>query len=128
MGELPDKRMRQHGARRGYDISSRARQVTAADFDRFDYICAMDDNNVRSLLQLARSADDCHKILCAARFMTHHPRYDSIPDPYYGGDTDFELALDLIEDACDGMLRLLLRRGGKGAIGIGPYRSRPGSP
>ena len=108
VGELPDRRMRRHGARRGYDISSRARQVTQQDFGCFDYIFAMDDDNVRALRRLARNDDDRAKILCTADFLSQHPLHTTVPDPYYGDDSDFELALDLIEDACEGIIRLVL--------------------
>ncbi len=104
VGQLPDSRMRAHGLRRGYRIDSRARQVRTADFDRFDYIFAMDHENVSNLMRLARNDSDRKKILCTADFMTRHPGRDTVPDPYYGGDSGFELALDLIEDACDGIL------------------------
>lgn len=107
VGELPDRRMRRHGAQRGYDISSRARQVTRSDFEHFDYIFAMDDDNVRALDHIAGSGHDRRKILCTADFMTRHPEHTTVPDPYYGDDSDFELALDLIEDACDGIIKWL---------------------
>lgn len=106
-GQLPDRRMRRHGAQRGYDISSIARQIKPSDFDRFDYIFAMDNENVKALTRLARNDEDRKKIYCTADFMTRHPEYDTVPDPYYGGDRDFELALDLIEDACDGIIKWL---------------------
>lgn len=99
--------MRSHGASRGYDLSSRARQIKPADFGRFDYVFAMDHQNVADLNRVARNDDDRKKILCTADFMTRHPQYDTVPDPYYGGDADFELALDLIEDACDGIIAWL---------------------
>ena len=50
-------------------------------------------------------------MMCAADFMTRHPDHSSMPDPYYGGDSGFELALDLIEDACDGIIAMLDGRG-----------------
>jgi len=107
-GQLPDRRMRRHGARRGYDISSVARQIKAADFARFDCIMGMDGQNMADLRHLAPDDESRKKLLCAADFMSHHPEHDTIPDPYYGGDADFELALDLIEDACDGIINRLL--------------------
>lgn len=107
-GQRPDRRMRSHGADRGYDISSIARQIKQADFDRFDYIIGMDHENMADLKRLARSESDRSKILCAADYMTRHPGYNTVPDPYYGGDKGFELALDLIEDACDGIISNLL--------------------
>lgn len=96
--------MRTHGASRGYDLSSRARQIKPADFSRFDYVFAMDHQNVADLNCVARNDADRKKIMCTADFMSRHPQYDTVPDPYYGGDADFELALDLIEDACDGII------------------------
>lgn len=110
-GQLPDRRMRSHGARRGYDISSIARQVRPGDFARFDYIFGMDHENMADLRRLARTDAERAKVMCAADFMTRHPQYDTVPDPYYGGDGDFEQALDLIEDACDGIIDRLFSVG-----------------
>ena len=107
-GQLPDSRMRSCAARRGYDLNSRARQVKTSDFDRFDYIFAMDHENVADLERLARNDADRQKILCLADYLTEHPDYHTVPDPYYGGEADFELALDLIEDACAEVARRLL--------------------
>lgn len=106
-GELPDRRMREHGKRHGYDFCSRARQVRREDFGRFDYIIGMDNENMSDLMALARSDDDRRKLMCMAGFMSRHPEYDTIPDPYYGNAGDFELAIELIEDACDGLLKWL---------------------
>lgn len=110
-GQLPDRRMRSHGARRGYDIGSIARQVRPGDFARFDYIFGMDHENMADLRRLARTDAERAKVMCAADFMTRHPQFDTVPDPYYGGDGDFELALDLIEDACDGIIDRLFSVG-----------------
>lgn len=110
-GQLPDRRMRSHGARRGYDVSSIARQIKQEDFARFDYIFGMDHENMADLRRLARTEEERTKVMCAADFMTRHPGYDTVPDPYYGGDKDFELALDLIEDACDGIIGWMVKRG-----------------
>ena len=67
----------------------------------------MDHENMADLRRLARTDEERGKILCAADFMTRHPGYDTVPDPYYGGADGFELALDLIEDACDGIIARL---------------------
>ncbi|MEE1092588.1 MAG: low molecular weight protein-tyrosine-phosphatase [Prevotella sp.] len=103
VGELPDSRMRRLGTRRGYKFESRARQVERADFNHYDYIIAMDNDNIKALNALARNDSDREKIICLASFLTKHPGFSTIPDPYYGGEKDFELALDLIEDACEGL-------------------------
>lgn len=110
-GQLPDRRMREHGARRGYDICSRARQIRREDFAKFDYIFGMDHENMADLKRMARTDEERKKVMCTADFMTRHPEYDTVPDPYYGGAEDFELALDLIEDACDGMIDWLEKSG-----------------
>lgn len=104
VGELPDRRMRQHGARHGYDFCSRARQFEAADFDRFDTIIVMDDDNRRAVLRMARNEKERQKVQMMASFLRHHQGHTEIPDPYYGGDRGFELVIELLEDACEGLL------------------------
>ena len=103
-GELPDKRMRVHAARRGYALTHRARQVRSADFADFDIIVAMDDSNYDNLRHLAPSPEDEQKIVRMIDFCRLHPYYYSVPDPYYEGASGFELVLDLLEDACAGLL------------------------
>jgi len=113
-GQLPDLRMRRCGAARGYVFDHRARQVKATDFEHFDYILGMDEENMSDLAALRHryfgNDDDTARaqLLCLARFMQHHKEQDTIPDPYYGGQRDFERALDLIEDACEGLLEAFL--------------------
>lgn len=99
-GQLPDPRMRERAAARGYRLNSRARQVKAYDFDEFDIIFGMDEENIADLNKVARSDADRKKIRSLADYMTQHPRYTTVPDPYYGTEKDFDIALDLIEDAC----------------------------
>lgn len=108
VGQLPDSRMRQHGAQRGYHIDHIARQFDArTDFSRFDYIVVMDDDNYRSIARQARSPQERSKIVRMADHFVKYRGHDSVPDPYYGGGRDFELALDLIEDGCGGLLKWL---------------------
>lgn len=100
-GQLPDRRMREHGARRGYRIDHPARQFDARrDFRDFDVIVAMDDDNYHDLILKANTEDERGKVTRMANFLTCHPGHDSVPDPYYGGSGGFDLALDLIEDGC----------------------------
>jgi len=108
-GEAPDRRSQAHAARRGYDLSGlRARQVVDADFDQFDLILAMDWDN------LALLEDMCPPPARARlRRLTEHCRRRAspvVPDPYSGGVDDFEQVLDLVEDACDGLVDLLRRQ------------------
>ena len=107
VGDLPDRRMRSHGARHGYDFTSRARQFRPEDFDRFDMIIGMDDKNVSDLRCRARNERDIQKIHCMTEYLACHPRQHSVPDPYYGGAADFELVIELLEDGCSELLRKL---------------------
>ena len=108
VGQLPDKRMREHGARRGYRIDHIARQFDATkDFDRFDYIVVMDEDNYRNITRQARNDDDRKKVIRMADYFIKYKGRTSVPDPYYGDGEDFELALDLIEDGCKGLLARL---------------------
>lgn len=99
--------MRVHAARRGYELSHRARQVRESDFERFDLIIAMDDSNFDRLRQMAPTPDDERKVVRMADFFSSHPWADCVPDPYYDGAEGFENALDLIEDGCNTLLRKL---------------------
>jgi protein-tyrosine phosphatase len=103
-GEPADKRMQKHAQKRGYNLTSIARKFDPEnDFDRFDIIVAMDDENVQSLKNLARNENDLKKIHKMTDFSKEW-NYDEVPDPYYGGEDGFELVLDLLEDACEGLL------------------------
>jgi len=105
-GELPDSRMRDHAFRRGYKLTSRSRPIKKDDFGKFDLIIGMDDNNIYNLKRLAPSRESQQKI----RLMTDYCQYytdDHVPDPYYGGPSGFEHVLDLLEDACEGLLNEL---------------------
>ncbi len=106
-GQLPDSRMRERALKRGYNLDSRARQVERRDFDRFDIIFGMDKENMADLSRLARNDEDRSKLRCLADCLTSHQQYTTVPDPYYGGTADFDLALDLIEDACHEVARKL---------------------
>lgn len=102
-GELPDARMRSHGRKRGYDFCSRSRLFKRVDFDRFDYIVVMDDSNYSNVSSLALTDGDEKKIHRMTDFSSRFS-HDHIPDPYYSGASGFELVLDLLEDACEGLL------------------------
>lgn len=108
-GELPDKRMRVHARRRGYDLTHRSRRVSSSDFDDFDVIVAMDDSNYHRLRELAPTAEDAAKIVRMIDYCRLSTRYDYVPDPYYEGAEGFELVLDLLQDACRGLLDELTR-------------------
>lgn len=105
VGEPADARMSQIGIKRGYNLTSRARRFDPNnDFDRFDYIIGMDRQNVNDLKSIARNKNERKKIYLMTNFSIH-TTYDSVPDPYFGGDAGFELVYDILEDTCEGLLR-----------------------
>lgn len=105
-GELPDSRMRMHAARRGYDLTHRSRPVTTTDFYDYDLIIAMDDRNVDDLCERAPGMEEERKIVRMTDFCRTKV-VDHVPDPYYGGASGFENVLDILEDACEGLLEQL---------------------
>lgn len=106
-GDKADPRMRKHGGERGYAVTSISRPVTYQDFEDFDLIVGMDDSNVRALYDKAPSVEASRKIVRMADYLTSHPDYDHIPDPYYGGAKGFDLVIDLLEDGVTNLLKQL---------------------
>lgn len=108
-GEPPDERSQAHARRRGYDLSPlRARQLLAEDFDRFDLVLAMDDDNLARARRLCPPAQ--RERLGLLMDYAPHTGRAHVPDPYYGGAAGFEEVLDLVEAACDGLIAELSQR------------------
>ena len=106
IGKAPDPRTVRAAAQRGYDLASlRARQVVENDFHQFDFILAMDRNNLADL-QAIRPARSSAELGLFLDYAGDFPESE-VPDPYYGGDQGFELVLDLIENASDGLIARL---------------------
>lgn len=106
VGNAPDARSTRHAAIRGYDLSTqRARQFAAEDFERFDYVLAMDHDNL-AILQRACPAQHRHKVKLFMEYATRSGS-DIVPDPYYGGANGFDMVLDYVEDAADGLIAAL---------------------
>ncbi|WP_353400000.1 low molecular weight protein-tyrosine-phosphatase [Hydrogenophaga sp. 5NK40-0174] len=103
IGAEPDERSQEHAAKRGYDISAlRAQRLTARDCETSDHILVMDEANLRDTLIVCPDGHR-HKV----RLLTEHCqrlRAHDVPDPYYGGANGFEHVLDIVEDACEGLL------------------------
>lgn len=107
VGELADFRMRQHAKKRGIIITGKSRKFNAkSDFDSFDLIIAMDNQNYNDLLLLSRDDSDRKKVFLMTDFCIDL-KCSSVPDPYYGGEAGFENVLDILEDACEGLIRKL---------------------
>jgi protein-tyrosine-phosphatase len=112
----PDPRAQRAAALRGYDLSTlRARTMDEGDFSRFQHIVAMDSTHLAWLHKRAPDETQAHLQL----LMDHarqHPGLHEVPDPYYGGPAGFERVLDLIEDACDGLVAKLQEQLAQGAL------------
>jgi len=103
IGKAPDSRTIAAARARGFDLGSlRARQVSSADFAEYDYVLAMDKSNLKDLQSLKPSNYRGQLGL----FLTFgsQEQYREVPDPYYGEGDAFELVLDLVEDAAQGLL------------------------
>jgi protein-tyrosine phosphatase len=109
IGEPPDRRAQQAALRRGVDLSPlMARQVYDTDFHEFDYILAMDRDNLADL-QAICPPQHSHKLHLFLDFAPDHPE-DEVPDPYYGNKSGFERVLDLTDAAARGLLLDICRR------------------
>jgi protein-tyrosine phosphatase len=104
VGEEPDVRAQKTALKRGVDLSGlKARRAVPADFERFDYVLAMDRDNYQGLEAICPSGHEykLHLFLSFAPNLEH----DEVPDPYYGGPQGFERVLDMIEEASEGLLQ-----------------------
>ena len=104
--EKPDHRAQKAGIARGYSFDKiKARKVTVQDFEKFDLILAMDQQNIKDLIEIAPSNLQ-YKIQL---FLDYAENFDEqeVPDPYYGGAKGFQFVLDLVEDASDGLIKRL---------------------
>lgn len=111
VGAPPDERSQAHALKRGYDLNTlRARQLEAHDFARFDLVLAMDDDNLAHAHRLCAPAQR-HRLKLLMDYAPHAGN-PHVPDPYYGGAAGFEEVLDLVEEACDGLIASLSRRKG----------------
>jgi protein-tyrosine phosphatase len=106
VGKAPDSRAQHAGRGRGYDLSPlRARQIDVRDFDRFDLLLAMDDENVSNLLRLC-PPERRARVRLLMEFAPEGGGREVV-DPYFGGNEGFEAVLDQCEAACRGLLTRL---------------------
>jgi protein-tyrosine phosphatase len=110
VGKPPDRRSQMTALRRGIDLADlRARRVLVEDFERYDLVLAMDEDNLGILATMCPN-EHGHKLRL---FMEYAPDWGvrEVPDPYYGGDSGFERVLDMVEAAARGLIEEI-RRGG----------------
>jgi protein-tyrosine phosphatase len=104
-GAQPDKRSQAVGEEKGYSFKGlKCRKVVEQDFEKFDYILGMDNENVANLLE-ACPEEFQHKVSLYLSFSQSEEQ--EVPDPYYGGKGGFEYVLDLIEQGADGFIEHL---------------------
>lgn len=103
-GQGADQRMKEHAKKRNYDLTHIARKIRKEDFDKFDYIITMDDENYSDVLAFANEYNKKANVFKLTSFCQHHTAKE-VPDPYYGGAEEFEFVLDLLEDGCYGLLK-----------------------
>ena len=109
VGSPPDRRAIAHGEKRGLAMKKlRGRQVQRSDFDRFDFILAMDDDNLEKLLRLRPQGSRAEVGLLMDYARDAGSR--EVPDPYYGGTEEFERVLDLVDAASAGLVKALKSR------------------
>jgi protein-tyrosine phosphatase len=113
-GEAPDRRARAAGARRGIPIDGAARKFERSDWDRFDYVLAMDRANYEDLETTAPAEARAGKLHLLRSFDPASPSGSSVPDPYYGGDDGFDEVLELCLSACRPLLERIRRERGLG--------------
>ena len=109
IGEPSDPRSRSAGQRRGYELNGLARQFTREDFGKFEYVLAMDQDNLRALKKLAPDQTSRDKVQLLRSYDPTAEPGAEVPDPYYGGADGFNHVIDICERACRGLLEHIQR-------------------
>ena len=105
-GKPADVRMQKHARLRGYELNSISRPFEYDDFEMFDWIITMDEDNYQQIKWFDQSIIYADKIRRMTDFC-NTAQVSEVPDPYYGGNQGFENVLDLLEDACQGLLEFV---------------------
>ena len=105
-GASADPRIREYAGLRGYELNSIARKFVLQDFEIFDWIITMDENNYSQIRLLDPNSSFTHKIRRMTDFC-ETTKISSVPDPYYGGSRGFETVIDILEDACGEFLKYI---------------------
>lgn len=108
-GDLPDRRMRITAIQHGYDLTHRSRTVKPSDFYYFDLIFGMDNQNLRDLHRTAPDEELDRKILPMANLALRFPDITEVPDPYWDGIDGFHNVLNILEDACSELIKLITK-------------------
>ena len=110
VGERADPRSRAEALRRGIELPSRARKFVAADFERFDYVVAMDRQNHTDMEELTAVPSHLAKLHLLRAFDAASAHELDVPDPYYGGVNGFARVFDICRAGCEGLLAIIRER------------------
>jgi protein-tyrosine phosphatase len=110
IGSSPDRRMTAAALQRGIAMRGQARQFKRSDFEQFDLILAMDDENYEDILAQDRHGTYRNKVKRMCAFCQTYTDQE-VPDPYYGGQEGFNYVINLLLDACEGLLDHLVQEG-----------------
>ena len=103
VGESPDARAAMVASRHGVELESRARQITQEDLGRFDYVIAMDRENLRNIERLLEPNGSGAQIHLLREY-DEGTEGDEVPDPYYGGASGFETVYEMVHRSCQNLL------------------------
>lgn len=113
VGASPDSRTIEAAERKGIALTSRAQQFHTSDFDSFDLVVAMDRKNRSDLLALANSREQANKVSLLCEYLPDSADRAGgqldVPDPYYGSTADFDFVVELVAEACQGLLAHCLK-------------------
>ena len=111
VGEPADQRMRHAAKRRGIIISSSARQIKLDDFNYYDLIVTMDNQNLDNVISLSKALNNTFKAEIKPMLSCLNDKKNlEVPDPYYGGENGFDTVLDLLEEACEELILNLISK------------------
>jgi protein-tyrosine phosphatase len=116
VGESPDHRSARTAAKHGVTLSGSARQVRPEDFRRFDYLVAMDRQNLEALEEFREGVKGATALYLLREFDSEGGPGAEVPDPYYGGPGGFDDVYSMVERSCRGLLDHILSQEGKESL------------
>ena len=106
IGASPDRRMNAAANKKGLALQGKSRKLNPSDLQQFDLILAMDRENYQDILYLDREGKYEDKVRLMCDFATQKQDKE-VPDPYYGGQDGFDYVIELLFDACAGLLEYI---------------------
>ena len=112
IGDSPDSRMQETAQKHGIELVSKARQLSISDFEKFDYILAMDQSNYNNIINLKERSNTQKEpqIYLMRAFDLEEHQNKEVPDPYYGGMDGFDEVYQILKRSCENFLDKLLQQ------------------